>query len=197
MEKVRNNAIDIFRYVCAILVISIHSEPFLEINSSLHYFFVQVVPRIAVPFFFTIAGYYYIKKITQDGVDVNKIFWKYIKKLLCVYSIWSVVYIIVNIFKTGKVDSIMQIVENYFFHGSYIHLWFFPALFFALIMCTFFVKIKKVRVLAYVSIVLYVFGCLGTSYYGIGTQIPLIEEIIDSKYFKLIKNVLSMGLPFL
>ena len=70
MEKVRNNAIDIFRYVCAILVISIHSEPFLEINSSLHYFFVQVVPRIAVPFFFTIAGYYYIKSMLGTCVDI-------------------------------------------------------------------------------------------------------------------------------
>lgn len=200
-EKVRNNSIDIFRYICAILVVSIHTHPFEEINVNLSYFFVQIIPRIAVPFFFAISGYYYIKKITQEGVDINKIFWKYTMRLLIVYSLWSLIYIAINFIigivqGTNILTFLKETVMNYFFYGSYYHLWFFPALFFALIVTTFFVKIRKLKILVFTSIILYIIGCLGCSYYAIGNQIPLIKELINLSFFRLIRIVVLMGLPF-
>lgn len=87
INKKRINSIDIFRYICAILVVAVHATPFTEINSTIAYIFEAILPRIAVPFFFAISGYYYIKKITKDSVNINHIFWTYTKKLLIVYSL--------------------------------------------------------------------------------------------------------------
>lgn len=47
----RNSSIDIFRYICAIMVIAIHTHPFMEISEKCGYVFTQITPRIAVPFF--------------------------------------------------------------------------------------------------------------------------------------------------
>lgn len=65
-NKERNNSIDIFRYLCAVMVIAIHTHPFSEVNEELGYLCTQVLPRIAVPFFFAIAGYFYIQKIEKN-----------------------------------------------------------------------------------------------------------------------------------
>ena len=62
-EKVRNCSIDIFRYVCAIMVVGIHTQPLSEFSYEAGYIFSNIVPRIAVPFFFTAAGYFYVKKL--------------------------------------------------------------------------------------------------------------------------------------
>lgn len=197
----RNNSIDIFRYVCAILVVAVHTTPFIEINEQLAYLFETILPRVAVPFFFAIAGYYYIVKITEEKVDIKKVFGGYIKKLLLVYSIWSIMYIIIELVQeisTGLtvIEFLKQIISSYFIGGSYYHLWFFPALFFAIIVTTFFAKIKKVKILAYFSLILYVIGCFGCSYYEIGNKIPILNELINFSRFTLIRRVVLMGLPF-
>lgn len=54
MDKNRNCSIDIFRYVCAILVVVIHTIPFGDISKEMGYIFSQIISRIAVPFFFCI-----------------------------------------------------------------------------------------------------------------------------------------------
>lgn len=62
-RKVRNCSIDIFRYVCAVLVVGIHTHPLSDFNYEAGYIFSDIVPRIAVPFFFAAAGYFYIQKL--------------------------------------------------------------------------------------------------------------------------------------
>ena len=148
-----------------------------------------------------VAGYYYINKITKDGVKIKEEFWWYVKKLLVVYSIWSVIYIVIEFiqeFNNGLniISFLKQILQNYFIGGSYYHLWFFPALFFSIIVVTFFVKMKKLDVLAYISIILYVIGCLGSSYFEIGNHIPVLNKLFNFSNFTLIRRILLMGLPF-
>ena len=65
MQK-RNNSIDIFRLICSIMVIMIHVSPFIEINESIGFFFSTIFPRIAVPFFFAVSGYFYHKKLEKS-----------------------------------------------------------------------------------------------------------------------------------
>ena len=63
----RNNSIDIFRLICAVLVIIIHTRPFEDQNELLGYIVVQILPRIAVPFFFCVSGYYYFHALKKRG----------------------------------------------------------------------------------------------------------------------------------
>lgn len=50
-------AIDIAKYVSALLVVCIHTYPFYEISETFNTFFMQTICRIAVPFFFTTSGF--------------------------------------------------------------------------------------------------------------------------------------------
>lgn len=93
--KIRNQSIDVFRYFCALMVVAIHVHPFTDVNSELGWFVVNVFPRIAVPYFFTIAGYFYFRKLEKgkDPVKSNLI------RLIKVYSIWSLIYFVLEAFK--------------------------------------------------------------------------------------------------
>lgn len=60
--KVRNNSIDIFRYIAAVLVIAHHTDVLADVHPMLSYLLSQVLPRISVPFFFAVSGYFYGSK---------------------------------------------------------------------------------------------------------------------------------------
>ena len=69
--QVRNNSIDLFRYLCAILVVIIHS-PFWRDWGNFGIFIGDVFTRIAVPFFFATSGYFYIKKLIYGSTAFLK-----------------------------------------------------------------------------------------------------------------------------
>ncbi|WP_420319517.1 acyltransferase family protein [Faecalicatena contorta] len=96
-SKRRINSIDIFRYICAVMIIAIHTAPFSDINEQLGYVFSQIIPRIAVPFFFAVAGYFYMSKL-ENG---NNYFADYLKRLLGTYFIWSLFYYTLNYVNWG------------------------------------------------------------------------------------------------
>lgn len=197
-QGTRNNSVDIFRLLCAIMVVAIHANPFTELNSTIGYFATQIFPRIAVPFFFAIAGYYYIKALSSG----KKVFLKYIKRLLIVYSIWSAVYFAIDIFfevignQFNAVSTIKSVITEFFITGSHYHMWFFPALFFAVIITTLFFRFHAIKFLAYGSLALYALGCLGCAYKNIAVQIPVLSSLVSSTHFELIRRVALMGLPF-
>lgn len=194
----RNNSIDIFRYIAAIMVVAIHTHPLEEVNSFAGYFFTEVFPRIAVPFFFAVAGYYYIGALS----DGKKVFFKYVSKLLMVYLRWSCVYFFINfctvIEKDGNIFLFFkQCATSFFITGSYPHLWFFPALIFSVCVITLVHKVGAIKYFFPITILLYIAGCLGCSYYKIGSGIPLLGELIRyTELFTLVRRVVLMGLPF-
>ena len=66
MSKVlikRYNSIDVFRLVCAIMIVSIHTQPLSDINSFAGYFASGIITRFAVPYFFVVSGYFYYDKL--------------------------------------------------------------------------------------------------------------------------------------
>ena len=97
MIKGRNPSIDIFRYICAILVIAIHTGPLKEIDPALGYIATDAIPRIGVPFFFIVSGYYYICKL-QNG---EKPFRRYFNRILVIYSMWSIPYYVIEFIQRG------------------------------------------------------------------------------------------------
>ena len=92
--KKRNNSIDLFRYVCALLVVIIHTEPFYggELRG-LGIFLKEFLARIAVPFFFAVSGYFLFLKIDRDGKAPLRSAWRLTK----VYLFWSIPYLLLNL----------------------------------------------------------------------------------------------------
>lgn len=197
-SKIKITSIDLMRVVCAYMVVAIHVHPFEEINSDIGYVFTQVVPRIAVPFFFVVSGYFFTKSLIKD----SNITFKYLKRLIITYILWSLIYFtyqfLINIIK-GDI-SILSIIKinilNFLFFGSYYHLWYFPALIFCVIISSIFNKIKHLNRLAIISILLYIIGLLGCSYYSLGIKIPILNKLYEFSQFTLIRRVCLMGLPF-
>lgn len=189
---IRNCSIDIFRYIAAILVVAIHTHPFTEINYTLGYIATQVLPRIAIPFFFIVSGFFYIDKLLN-----GKSVFETIKKILLIYLIWSIIYILKDVFSTSLpfLDFIKHSLINFFILGSSYHFWFFPALFFSMFISSAAYKLKVLPLLAYISVFCYLLGCFGLSYYKISLQIPLLAYFVNIPEFNLIRRVLLMGLP--
>lgn len=193
-RKTRNGSIDMFRYVCAIMVVAIHTNPFSDINEKLGYVFTQIIPRIAVPFFFAAAGYFYIPRLEED----QKPFFSYSKRLFIIYFLWSCFYYSIDFVQGGYLDA-KKFVTGCIYRfviGSHYHFWFFPALLFSVSLTTLMYNTWCRKMIIPFSVILYVIGCLGCSYYGLGIRIPILRKLFVSPGFNLIRRGLLMSYPF-
>ncbi len=191
----KNCSIDIFRYIGALMVMSIHIHPFEDISDFWGKEFRSVFPRIGVPFFFCAAGYFYIRKLMK-GKDP---FLPYMKRLLTTYFVWSCVYYLVDFLEWGKSDIrgfVKSCIYRFVVTGSHFHFWFFPALILAVIVVTILFKLRLQALVLPLSLALQVAGCLGASYYGIGSRIPVLDRIFLRDDYKLIRTLLFMGIPY-
>ncbi|WP_455717576.1 acyltransferase family protein, partial [Anaerosporobacter sp.] len=125
--------IDIVKFICAILVVSIHIAPFgsNEKLSFLNYWVQNYLARVAVPFFFVTSGFFLFRKTRYDSFDIHVPI-QYAKKLFRLYVIWTVIYgpfILKEILtdENGVIHGIIRFVRKFIFTGSYFVLWFYSA----------------------------------------------------------------------
>ncbi|MEG0546556.1 MAG: acyltransferase [Oscillospiraceae bacterium] len=193
----RNCSIDIFRYICAVMVVALHTQPMEDFNETIGYIFSEVIPRIAVPFFFAVAGYFYIGSMLSG----KNTFVKHVKRLIIVYLSWSAIYLPFFIISAVKkqipiMTFIKELLVSLFVSGISYQLWFFPALIYAVCITTLIFKLKRIKILLPLTILLYIIGCLGVSYYKIGNQIPVLSILFNLTFFARIRALFLMGLPF-
>ncbi len=171
IKKKEYPGLDVLRIICAVLVVSIHFAPFgpWESVQPLNYRFVQYFSRDAVPLFFMMSSFFYFKRVINDGqidmkASLSKCF-SYFKQ----YLLWTVIYLfmIIKNYTHGR-ETIPELITDFFFCGSYFHLWFMPALITGLLIVSCLYKCglssKKIFV---ISILLYIIGLFGQSYYGL------------------------------
>ena len=119
----RNCTIDILRLFFAILVVAIHTSPFIEYNAVFSYFCSQTVSRLAIPFFAGVAGYFFFKDESR-----NK-YWKYIKKYLLIYFVWSVAMFMFDaVHWDSSFSSFVLHVLKTFFLTGWRQLWYLLAI---------------------------------------------------------------------
>lgn len=155
----RNGAIDVFRYICAVMVVAIHTSPFYDLNEDIGYIATEVLTRIAVPFFFLVSGYFYIKKLNQK----TNVFRTYLLRILKTYAVWSCLYYLVDFLEWGH-TNLKGFVAHCFYSftviGSHYHFWFFPALIVSICIVTLVYRGGLQRFLLPISIILYITGCM-------------------------------------
>lgn len=98
--------IDITRYIMAFLVVMIHVFVATKYTStsSIGWFLVNTICRIAVPFFFICTGYFSDFKSTKT-----------IKRLIILYVVWSIIY-----FPIEKFNVLLFLFDKSVFHLWYI-----------------------------------------------------------------------------
>lgn len=179
-------AVDLLKYICALLVVSIHIAPLssffetIPITKYFNYGIQSYIARIAVPFYFTTAGFFLFRKIDFNVFDAS-ITREYILKLLRLLGVWTVVL----------------------FAGSKVALWYMGGSIIAVCLLTMLlykrVPLKKMIVIA---ILLYAIGLLGDPYYGLLSVLQncKVANYVIKAYdviFGTTRNGLFMGFPFL
>ena len=85
-------SLDFAKFICAILIIILHTAPFASYSKLLTFGFRNIVTVIAVPFFFLTSGFLAFKKIDSlDGEKKKTYVVQYLKRLVVMYLIWTVV----------------------------------------------------------------------------------------------------------
>ncbi|MFA9382308.1 MAG: acyltransferase [Vibrio cyclitrophicus] len=170
-------SIELGRVIAILAVIGLHGQ------MALTYWQINEVPwigyvlnqaaRFAVPLFFLISGYLIQPKLTASPWTT---FINYSKPLLKVWLVWSIICLVMP-FNLAKVEELGYLGErqgywgflmntplNSFLEGGLVHLWFLPALMFAVLIIALMVEMKLDKLLLPTAILLYVYGVLAGSY---------------------------------
>jgi len=176
MTRREIGGLDWFRPLAALLVVAIHTGPLLSCCPSANYILTDILARVAVPFFFTVSGYFLVPKLQEQG-------WcaliPYGKKLLVLYGLSTLLYVPVLVYsgyfsRPGLAGALLQ---DILFDGTFYHLWYFPAaLLGACILCPLVRRLGMGPSWAVCGL-LYLLGLLGDSYYGLAAALPPLRAL--------------------
>ena len=194
MANHRINIIDIVRLIAAILVVAIHTQA-ITWFSGYSNGNIQILTRVAVPFFFCTSGYFLHKNYINSGCPaIAATFWKTVK----LYTLLSLVYFPV-IFLSNPVllhEPKKWMLVDFLFNGSYYHLWYMVGVIYSMVVIYLICKFKLTKALLPLAVFCYAVGLLGTSYYGIGSRLPIMSTLFDSGWFLSVRRIFLMGFPF-
>lgn len=180
----RNNSLDILKFICALLVILLHTPQPKGFE-----FYIDPLQRCAVPIFFMISGYFTFKR-----ENLNKVLQKrlvIILKIIC----WStLIYLINDIIHTKSLNIIYVIISNYknlFLYNCTVvsyHLWYLHAYLYVLIIFWIVNKYNLYKLLLYATPILFIAGVYLGKYHGLinGIDMPI----------QCSRNFLFTGLPY-
>lgn len=198
MEKTENKVcyrgIDVLKFIMALFVVVLHTHPLVKVNNMLNFLTADIVGRTAVPFFFAATGFLLEKQIGQEKKK-KEIVAPYMKRLLILYCIWTVVYLPIIIYDKIIVSSksltynLLAMVRDFFFAGSYSHLWYLLATVTGLIVVYVFRKYAGERGCSVILFILFFMGLLTQSYFGLLLKIVSTDSLLW-KLMKLVKMVM-------
>lgn len=169
-----NNAIDVMKFICAILVVIIHAPPFISYNETANFIIVEIIARIAVPFFFVCAGYFFFYKIPfkngrmERSINLKPLT-KYTGHLIRIYLFWTIFYLLWWIplwYKGGNLTlaNMKGYILSIFISGSYYHLWYVVALIYGMWFTFLLLKYLKEKLVFVIAVVFYLIGTFQYSY---------------------------------
>lgn len=207
MNKKVYHAIDIAKFVSALLVVCIHTFPFMDLSETMNFVVVSIVARVAVPFFFIVSAFFFYQKIDfhkdYRHVENTTVLKTYVWRLAKIYLIWTLIYLPYSyLLMRGDgfgLVTFIRYIRDFFFTGSYYHLWFLPALMFSIVasyVLIFKIGFKKAVI---ISFALYLIGMAGNLYADILLGLPGIATIFAQyvKLFVTTRNGLFFGMIFI
>lgn len=179
MKSKQYGAIDIARYISALLVVCIHVYPFADISETFNLFFIQTICRLAVPFFFVVSGYFFFRKWQEDEEANYLHFRRYEWRILKIYLIWTIIYLPYTIWDYVDAGfsplSILSYIRDFFLNGSYYHLWFLPALIIGMAIVYWLYTHKGLKFTLLTSLVLYLIGYAINVYASVWESLPYVS----------------------
>lgn len=193
--------LDSFRLAAAMLVAAIHTSPLACVSESADYFLTGILARIAVPFFFMVTGQFVIADLlSPENASAGHQTTSYLKKVCMLYGIAILIYIPAGLYAGHYQNlSFYDVVRMLFFDGSFYHLWYFPACITGTLLIYFLSRFMRPRALAITAVILYLFGLLGDSYYGLIMDKPFFGALYSYIFglFSYTRNGIFMAPIFL
>lgn len=168
------SGIDYFRMIAAVLIVAIHTSPLASFSATGDFIFTRIIARVAVPFFLVTSGFFLISRYSYNADKLRK----FIKKTALFYAAAIVIYIPINIYNGyfSEDNLLPKIIKDIVFDGTLYHLWYLPAAIVGAVIAWYLVKQWAYRKAFAVTLVLYIVGLFGDSYYGIAENIPSLNS---------------------
>ena len=182
MENKKVNCIDLLKFLMAILVVGIHTEP-LGFNVWLDRGF-GIISRLCVPFFFATSGFFFWIK--------EKSIYACIRRLLILYTVWSVIYLPFDInFLSSSTPT--EIIARYLWYGNEHALWYLCGSIIGFSITYALLKIFRPNVVLIIGICFLVIGCIKS------TWAPLFESLFHVEINDILgsRNGLFYAFPYI
>lgn len=185
MKKPRQYpAIDLGKYICAMLVVAIHTFPFVDISPSFNLFFISTICRLAVPFFFVCSSFFLFRKINRQPEKKEESLASlkaWFKRIGILYLVWTVIYLPYTIWNYAEAGfsfiSLLGWIRDFFLNGSYYHLWFLPALMLGMAIVWYLYEKKGIPYALQISLILYLVGYLINIYGPFWETVPGVSIV--------------------
>lgn len=202
--KTQYNALDLGKFVCALLILFYHyfSEHgpvprLLDEALSLY--------AVGVALFMVISGFLAFSKISvlDNYNDRRKYIFKQVRRILLIYLFWSIPYIVYQIaawdYSSLTFEYVLDQLQRWIFGSTFYTIWFMPSLALGLLLA-FYITEKLPKILQCVlPVLLYIFGALMLTYSFVGKQLPCYEMICGfvSKWLGGSRGWLLFGFPLI
>ncbi len=197
------------KFILSIFVVAAHTFALRSFGFMPSFILYNVFSRTVVPLFFAISGYFfYYKRGTQTikigKFTINEYYYKYMKRMLQVYMVWSLIYLfdVVNRFYLLENVPVILFIPLYIYfgivYGTYYQLWFFPALLFSITVIHVLAERIGFKRLFLIACGFYVIGMFGDAYYGFVKDIPIISDFYKMLFilFYTTRNGLMSAMLF-
>ena len=150
----RNVLLDYLKIFISIFIVCSHMQPLFGYENFGGWYISNGIGRLAVPLFFIINGFFICSKL--DDYQAVK---KYVKHLILIYLVWTLIYSPFFITSVRVKDIIAIILTGYY------HLWYMPAVIIAIILLYFIKKyIKNDYYILLFGLILYIVGFILSHY---------------------------------
>ena len=189
----RQPAIDIFKLIAAVLVITIHTDPLSDLSQLANFALVDIVARIAVPFFIVCTGFFLGKRFCYTNGRLSNIkearsaTLRSAFRIGKLYLIWSLLYlpILIQQWIASGWFSSKAFVDwgvAFFLKGSYVHLWYLIEVCYALLVLALILPLLKKTTTYILMTVLWIIEVLDYAYVaalpsGIQTVFAFLDKL--------------------
>ncbi|MDO4268080.1 MAG: acyltransferase [Eubacteriales bacterium] len=174
-KKQQFYGVDVLKFLMALLVAGRHMvQVCYPADSPWRLIVGSWLSNLAVPVFFTAAGFLLFKKVEEKrraGASGTGTVLVYCWRIFKLYVLWSILYWPVDIYNwyhgsVGIRETVKQYIRSFFFSSSIVHLWYLPALLTACLLVWALRRAGlKVWQLLIVTGVLFVIGCIGDNWF--------------------------------
>ena len=105
--------------------------------------------------------------------------WKFLKKTAILYAVATILYFPIKIYSKQLGRGLGDWLKEVFFDGTFYHLWYLPAVLLGCLLLLGLMKICRPPLISAVTVVLYLIGVLGDSYYGLVSQSHFLESVYN------------------